>query len=107
MSAEAARAELVRCGGEDFDPEVVRALLSMSLGRIRLALGPLAWVVQAPLAAGGQSADAALVPEHVLPDGAALHPLAAPHPAYGDHPAWGTGRGDEALEVALAPDEQR
>ena len=108
MSAEAARAELVRCGGEDFDPEVVRALLSMSLGRIRLALGPLAWVVQAPLAAGGQSADAAFVPEHVLPDGAALHPAAVPHPAYGHHPAWDAGaRGDDAVEVALAPDEQR
>jgi hypothetical protein len=37
-----ARAELVRCGGSQFDPEVVRALLGLSLPRLRRVLGPLA-----------------------------------------------------------------
>lgn len=35
MSTEAARAELVRCAGDQFDPAVVRAFLEVSLGRRR------------------------------------------------------------------------
>ncbi len=41
-----ARAELARCAGSHFDPAVVRAFLSLSLGRLRLAMGPLSWVTQ-------------------------------------------------------------
>jgi hypothetical protein len=47
-SAAAARAELVRCSGSQFDPGVVRAFLSIPLPRLRWALGPLAWVAQLP-----------------------------------------------------------
>ena len=48
MSAEAARAELARCAGAQFDPVVVRAFLNISLGRLRFAAGPLAWLAQIP-----------------------------------------------------------
>ncbi|MCL3862473.1 HD domain-containing phosphohydrolase [Actinotalea sp. K2] len=41
LSAAAARAELARCAGSQFDPEVVRAFLAVGLGRLRLAAGPL------------------------------------------------------------------
>lgn len=40
----AARQELVRCGGTQFDPDVVRALLGLSLTSLRRVLGPLAWI---------------------------------------------------------------
>ncbi len=49
MSAEAARAELATCSGTQFDPIVVRSFLNVSLGRLRLMTGPLAWVAQLAL----------------------------------------------------------
>ena len=48
MSADAARAELARCAGTQFDPVIVRAFLGISLGRLRFAAGPLAWLAQIP-----------------------------------------------------------
>ncbi len=44
-----ARAELARCAGTQFDPAVVRAFLNVSLGRLRLAMGPLSWLAQLPV----------------------------------------------------------
>jgi hypothetical protein len=44
-----ARAELVRCSGTQFDPRLVRAFVSLSLGRMRFLVGPLAWLSNAPL----------------------------------------------------------
>lgn len=44
-----ARAELIRCSGTQFDPVVVRAFMNLSLGRLRLAMGPLSWLAQLPL----------------------------------------------------------
>ena len=49
MSSEAARAELARCSGTQFDPTVVRAFLSISLGKLRLMTGPAAWFAQLAL----------------------------------------------------------
>ena len=46
-----ARAELTRCAGTQFDPRLVRAFVSISLGRMRLVLGPLSWLSNAPLLA--------------------------------------------------------
>jgi len=43
-----ARAELVRCSGTQFDPRLVRAFVSISLGRMRVVTGPLAWLSNAP-----------------------------------------------------------
>jgi putative nucleotidyltransferase with HDIG domain len=52
MKAVAARAELVRCSGSQFDPAMVRAFLQVSLGRLRIVAGPLAWLAQAPFLRG-------------------------------------------------------
>jgi hypothetical protein len=41
MSPSAARAELARCSGQQFDPEAVRAFLAVGLGRLRRIAGPL------------------------------------------------------------------
>ncbi|HKX47159.1 MAG TPA: HD domain-containing phosphohydrolase, partial [Gaiellaceae bacterium] len=49
--ASEARAELVRSAGTHFDPRLVRAFVGMSLGRMRLVVGPLAWLSHAPLLA--------------------------------------------------------
>ena len=46
-----ARAELVRSSGTHFDPRYVRAFLDISLGRMRLVVGPLSWLAHAPLLA--------------------------------------------------------
>ena len=51
-SAAAGREELARCAGTQFDPDIVRAFLTISLGRMRLALGPLAWFAQFPMVEG-------------------------------------------------------
>lgn len=52
VSAQAARAELARHAGSQFDPEVVRALLNVSLGRLRAAMGPVSWLAQLPFLSG-------------------------------------------------------
>ncbi len=44
MSAVAARTELARCAGGQFDPRVVRAFMNISIGRVRRAAGGLAWL---------------------------------------------------------------
>jgi hypothetical protein len=46
-----ARAELARCAGTQFDPRLVRAFVNISLGKMRLAMGPLSWLSHAPLLA--------------------------------------------------------
>jgi hypothetical protein len=48
MTPLAAREELTRCAGTQFDPAVVRAFLAISLGRMRWVTGPLAWLAQLP-----------------------------------------------------------
>ncbi len=53
MTAEAARAELTRCAGTHFDPDIVRAFLNISLGRMRRSAGPLAWLMQVLLVRPG------------------------------------------------------
>lgn len=42
LPADAARAELARCAGEQFDPAVVRAFLAVGLGELRRVAGPFA-----------------------------------------------------------------
>ena len=49
VSAAMARAELARCAGGQFDPVVVRAFLNISIGPLRLAMGPISWIAQIPL----------------------------------------------------------
>jgi hypothetical protein len=42
--AAQARVELANNSGTQFDPKIVRAFLAISLGRLRLIIGPLAWL---------------------------------------------------------------
>lgn len=48
ISPAAARAELTRCAGTQFDPAVVHAFLRISIGRLRWIAGPVSWVLQLP-----------------------------------------------------------
>lgn len=48
MSVAAAREELTRHSGTQFDPAVVRAFLNVSIGRVRWGVGPLCWIAQVP-----------------------------------------------------------
>ncbi len=68
MSAEAARSELVECSGSQFDPEVVRAFLAVSIGR-RWTFGPLAWLSDLPV---GQVGTAVVHTPVIAVTGAAL-----------------------------------
>ncbi len=45
----AGRKEIAACAGAQFDPAVVRAFLAVSLGRLRLVMGPLSWLAQVPV----------------------------------------------------------
>jgi putative nucleotidyltransferase with HDIG domain len=49
MTVGAARRELAACAGAQFDPEIVRAFLNISLGRLWLAVGPASWVATTPV----------------------------------------------------------
>lgn len=49
LPAEAARAELVRCAGSQFDDVVVRAFVAVSIGRLRRVMGPSAVLAQVPV----------------------------------------------------------
>ena len=82
MTAAAAREELTRCAGTHFDPQVVRAFLNVSLGRMRWYLAPLSWLTQGPVIgvlekaryAAGQAASvgaAAVIAGGVIAGGAA------------------------------------
>jgi hypothetical protein len=48
MSVAAARRELARCSGSQFDPSVVRGFFLVSLGRLWWTVGPLSWLAQLP-----------------------------------------------------------
>lgn len=48
MSAQAARDELARCAGAQFDPAVVRAFLNLSIRRMWWVMGPATWIFQLP-----------------------------------------------------------
>ncbi len=48
MTPQAARAELLACAGTHFDPNVVRAFLDVSIGRVKVVAGPVAWLGSLP-----------------------------------------------------------
>jgi hypothetical protein len=49
VSPAESRAELARCANGQFDPEVVRAFLNISIGQLRMVMGPISWLAQVPL----------------------------------------------------------
>ncbi len=59
MTRGTALAEVVKCSGTQFDPEVVRALLEVSAPRLRWAMGPTSWLVGTPLLGSAPSLTAA------------------------------------------------
>ncbi len=65
MPAELAKQELTRCAGTQFDESIVRAFLSISIGRLRFAMGPLSFFASLPyvgaLTAPATSAAAAVI----------------------------------------------
>ena len=52
LTAADARRELAVCAGSHFDPHVVRAFLNIAIGRLRWAMGPIAWVAELPFVGG-------------------------------------------------------
>ncbi len=56
LPAEQARVELATNSGTQFDPDVVRAFLAVSLGRRTPLAGPLAWFAQLPTVFSGSVA---------------------------------------------------
>jgi hypothetical protein len=91
-SATEAREEITRCSGTQFDPRLVRAFVNISLGRMRLVMGPLSWLSHAPLLArlpltptvgaafGGLATLAAATTAGVLPQHDARSPRVASPP---------------------------
>jgi putative nucleotidyltransferase with HDIG domain len=78
-SAAAARQELARCAGTQFDPTVVRAFLTMSVRSRRVVTGPLSWLAHAPVLARIPLTPAAgLVSAAVVATGVAVAPAPAP-----------------------------
>jgi putative nucleotidyltransferase with HDIG domain len=49
MTIQEARLEITRCAGSQFDPDMVRAFLQISIGDLRKAMGPLSWLAQLSL----------------------------------------------------------
>ena len=87
ISAASARQELAAQAGTHFDPVVVRAFLSISLGRLRWVMGPLAFLAIAPfvpvlggvrraLETGGRAAT--LGATSMAATASVLHPAATP-----------------------------
>ena len=88
-SAAAAREELQRCAGTQFDPDVVRAFLNVSIGRLRVVIGPLSFLAELPLLArlpvGAVAANAApAVAAAALTAGSLLGVGPAPTPTAAD-----------------------
>lgn len=85
-SRRSAREEIARCAGTQFDPEIVRAFLAISFGRVRYASGPLSWLADAavlakiPLvgAAGTVAAAAVVIAPTVSPSLGSGRESAAP-----------------------------
>jgi putative nucleotidyltransferase with HDIG domain len=49
MTVPAARRELARCAGTQFDPDMVRAFLNISIGRLWWTVGAASWVAVVPV----------------------------------------------------------
>ncbi len=68
IEADKARAEIARCSGGQFDPQVVRAFLSIGISKLRFIVGPLAWLSGSASLSGAST---------VVPAGSAIATAAA------------------------------
>ena len=86
-SPHAAREELARHAGSQFDPAIVRAFLNVSIGRLRRTMWPLSWAAHVPLLGASITTPAASLVAPALValgssvTGGALAPDTAPVPA--------------------------
>jgi hypothetical protein len=62
ISPDLARSELAREAGHQFDPEVVRAFLAVSIGRLRWLVGPVSWLAELPVIRAATQAPTAAAP---------------------------------------------
>jgi hypothetical protein len=88
MAVWAARRELAECAGGQFDPEIVRAFLSISLPRLLWRTGPVSFVIQLPFLwrlqeVGLQSVTAVTQGATVATVAAGVTALAAVGPVHG------------------------
>ena len=112
LPPEQARFELSRNAGTQFDPEVVRAFLNVSVGRLHLAGGPLAWLSSVP---GVRDVATGLSGAPRRPRCGRRHRVGAgrgrrrPAPAVVDEPDNGSGRDRDRLpdHPALPPRPRR
>ena len=89
-SPHEARAELARHAGSQFDPEVVRCFLSISLGRLRRVMWPLSWIANVPILGSSITSTAAswIAPALLAVSTAvAGGNLGSPHPDTASDPA--------------------
>lgn len=102
MTPAAARAEIARMAGFQFDPVVARALMNVSLGRLRWSTGPLAGLAQIPFVRGlpqmGRDLAMILTTSAVVTTGFVTGALPAPD---------GASRSAEIYQVFVAGDEIR
>jgi HD domain len=92
MPVAEARQEIARCAGHQFDPEVARAFLALSVPRLWVLAGPLTWLAQIPVlgVAAAQAAAAAAAPAvtaAAVVGGAMVAGGVAPVPAIADQRA--------------------
>ena len=76
LSDTLARQEIVNCAGTQFDPEVVRALINLSLDSVTRSAAPWALIAAAPLA--GPPPDIGLHSAAGIHPGAQVHAVSAP-----------------------------
>ncbi|WP_049821119.1 HD domain-containing phosphohydrolase [Kineococcus radiotolerans] len=96
MPAEQARAEITRCAGEQFDPEVVRAFLSVGIGRLRRIAGPATLLAALP--------GVGVAPAQALSTAASVAQTAGGQVAAAVlSAAVGVGAGSAAVAVASTP----
>lgn len=90
MSAAAARAELTRCAGAQFDPAVVRAFLAVGLPAPRWQLAPLVALARLPLSSGTSSVGLVPAAAHAVMLGGVGVAIAATPVVVHAKPAGGT-----------------
>jgi putative nucleotidyltransferase with HDIG domain len=62
VTPDLARSELARQAGHQFDPDVVRAFLAVSIGRLRWLVGPVSWLAELPVIRAATQAPTAAAP---------------------------------------------